>query len=261
MAQKLKSVLITGASGGIGYELSRLFAKDGYRIVMVARSMKKLKEKAISLQKEFNSDVITIGSDLSEPRSAENVYKKLKHKSVNIDVLVNNAGIGVFGHFSQTDAKSELQMMQLNMVSLTELTKLFLPDMIKRREGKILNVASTAAFQPGPKMAVYYASKAYVLSFSEAISNELNGTGVSVTALCPGPTRTAFFGKADMEKSILASKLFTMDVKKVADSGYKGLMKGRRMVVPGINNKLFYILVRLVPRNITLKMIRYLHDK
>lgn len=177
-----------------------------------------------------------------------------------MDVLVNNAGFGTYGAFAETDLGTELEMLQLNIATLTHLTKLFLEKMLAEGNGKILNVASTAAFQPGPLMAVYYASKAYVLSFSEALANELRGTGVSVTALCPGPTRTGFQRRAGMG----ASRLFdwgVMDAPTVATIGYRGLMRERPLIIPGLKNKLLGFSVRLAPRRLVPAVVRVLQSK
>ncbi len=187
-----KTALITGASSGIGYELSKLFAQDSYDLVLIARSENKLQDLAAKLQNEFGSQVKVIVQDLGINFAPKTIFSQLQEENITIDVLVNNAGFATYGLFTETDLQAELEMMQVNMVALTHLTKLFLPGMVQRRQGKILNIASTAAFQPGPLMAVYYATKAYVLSFSEAIANELIGTGVTVTVLCPGQQNQVF---------------------------------------------------------------------
>jgi len=185
-----KTALITGASGGIGYELALLCARDGFDCILVARSRDKLDELAARLESEFRVKTLVVARDLAKPTAVDEIYEEVSAASMSVDVLVNNAGFPVFGLFTQTDLRVELEMLQVNVVALTALTKLFLHSMVERRAGRILNLASTAAFEPGPLMAVYYASKAYVLSFSEALANELHGTGVTVTALAPGPTRT-----------------------------------------------------------------------
>lgn len=176
-------------------------------------------------------------------------------------MLVNNAGFATYGLFSETNRETELQMMQVNIVCLTHLTKLFLSDMLKQREGKILNIASTAAFQPGSLMAVYYATKAYVLSFSEAIANELQGTGVTVTALCPGPTESGFQKRADMEQSKLVSDQKIMDAETVAKIGYRGLMNNQTVVIPGLKNQLLAQSVRVTPRKMVTKIVRKMQEK
>ena len=251
-----KTVLITGASGGIGLELARIFSREKYRLVLVARSAEKLQE----IKKELEpSSVDILVKDLSEPLAAGQIFSELQERSVSVDILVNNAGVGSFGLFADADLASQEEMIRLNMLSLTQLTHLFLRSMIERGEGKVLNVASTAAFQPGPLMAVYYASKSYVLSFSEALANELSGTGVSVTVLCPGPTETGFQKAANMG----ASKLFKRHVrsaKEVAEAGYRGLMKNKTLVVPGLDNRFFAASVRLSPRWLTPRVVRKIQE-
>ncbi|MCP4539574.1 MAG: SDR family oxidoreductase [Chloroflexi bacterium] len=243
-----KTALVSGASGGIGYELSKLFAADGYDLVLVARSEQKLDKIAASLCKTYGVNAIVIPKDLSNPASPNEILASLEAQSTTIDVLVNNAGFGIHGPFAETDLVEELNMLQLNIVSLTHLTKLFLPGMIERGQGHILNVGSTGSFQPGPLMATYCASKAYVLNFSEAIAEELRGTGVSVTALCPGVTRTGFQARAHVENTPLI-RSGSMSAARVAEIGYKALMRGKRVVVPGLTNWLVAFSVRLTPRS------------
>lgn len=256
-----RTALITGASGGIGYELAKLFASDRYNLVLVARSEQKLNQIAQEFKDKFGISVTTIAKDLSISTSPEEIFKELQQQSIKIDVLVNNAGFATYGLFSETNLETELQMMQVNMVCLTHLTKLFLGDMLKQREGKILNIASTAAFQPGPLMAVYYATKAYVLSFSEAIANELQGTGVTVTTLCPGPTESGFQKRADMEQSKLVSDQKIMDAETVAKIGYRGLMNNQTVVIPGLKNQLLAQSVRVTPRKMVTKIVRKMQEK
>jgi short-subunit dehydrogenase len=247
--------LITGASEGIGYELAKCFARHKHHLVLVARREEKLERLATEISSAYGVRVSWIAQDLSDPDSAPNVRKRVQESGLAIDFLVNNAGVGTYGLFAETDLERELRMMQLNMVSLTALTKLFLPGMLKRRRGGILNVASTAAFQPGPLMAVYYASKAYVLSFSEALANELTGTGVSVSVLCPGPTWSGFQKSAGMD----ASKLFRSGVMKasdVAETAYREFMKGKTTIIPGFRNKILAFSVRLGPRKLLPTIVR-----
>lgn len=233
-----QTALITGASGGIGLELARVFARNGHDLVLVARNGRRLEEEEINLTREFGVAVRTIPHDLSLASAPADIRDRLHADGVEIGILVNNAGFGAFGTFKDVDWMTELEMIQVNMVALTHLTKLFLKDMVERGEGRILNVASTAAFVPGPLMAVYYASKAYVLHFSEAIAHELKGSGVSVSVLCPGPTGTGFQKRAAMEDSRLASGRKIMSARKVAERGYKGLMAGKTIIIPGLGNKL-----------------------
>ena len=249
------TALVTGASEGIGYELTRLFAENGYDVVMVARSKDRMNEIADEVENEFGISARVIKKDLSVPGSSEEVYEE----SPEIDVLVNNAGIGTCGFFHENDTVREVDTVRLNVETPTHLTRLFLEDMVERDEGRILNVSSMAAFQPGPTMAVYYATKAYLLSFSEALSNELKGTGVSVTALCPGPTETAFIQKAGEENSRI-NEGDKMSQRTVAEAGYNGLMKGKNVVVPGFKNRMLVRLTKLAPKSLVIRVVRYLQE-
>lgn len=258
-----ETVLITGASGGIGCEFARLFARKGYDLVLVSRNEEALAKLALDLGTKYKRLVKVIPKDLGNPASPREIYIQLVKEAVKVDVLVNCAGSGVSGMFSETDLKSELAMIHVNVVALTELTKLFLKDMLDRREGKILNVASTAAYQPGPLMAVYYATKAYVLSFSEALSEEVGDTGVTVTALCPGPTRTDFQSRAGLTGSKLfssSSLLRTAEPDTVAAAGYEGLMRGESVVIPGLRNAILARAVRILPRGMVAKVVRKMHE-
>ena len=192
------TAVVTGASSGIGLEIARLLAADGYDLLLVASAEKKLLEVATRFSHEFGKTVAALAVDLARPDGARSLLDEIERRGLAVEVLVNNAGFGVYGPFAGADLAHTLEMIQVNVASLTELTRGVLPGMTARQSGRILNVASTAAFQPGPLMAVYYATKAYVLSFSEALANELSGTGVTVTALCPGPTRTAFQERAGL---------------------------------------------------------------
>src|SRR2546430_925080 len=254
-----KTALITGASGGIGYEFALLFARDIFDCVLVARSGDKLDELAARLESEFRVKTLVVARDLSKPSAVDEIYEAASAASMNVDVLVNNAGFPVYGRFVDTDLYTELGMLQVNVVALTALAKLFVRGMVERRNGRILNLASTAAFVPGPLMAVYYASKAYVLSFSEALANELKGTGVTVTTLAPGPTETGFADRAGTKDARLFQG-HTMGARKVAEAGYRGLMRGRALVVPGLRNRLLAFAVRLTPRRVVVKITRRLQE-
>jgi uncharacterized protein len=256
-----KVVLITGASNGIGYELARLFAKKKYSLVLVSSDEEKLNKAAKNIKDEFDTFVKVIVKDLRKINSAKEIYKELNKETIKINILVNNAGFGLFGKFDDTNLEKEIDMIQVNNISLTQLTKLFLKDMIERKDGKILNVASTAAFQPGPLMAVYYATKSYVLSFSEALAEELKGTGVSVTTLCPGPTKTGFEKRADLEDSKLFKSIKVMESKDVARIGYEGLMKNKRVVIPGFTNNVMANAPRFVPRNFVTSAVKKVQEK
>ena len=255
-----KTALITGASGGIGYELAKLFAQDCYNLVLIARSQEKLTQVADELQGRFRILVKVIIKDLTITTAPDEIFTNLQNEGIKIHFLGNNAGFATYGLFAETDSTAEQQMIQVNVVSLTHLTKLFVTEMMKQGEGKILNVASTAAFQLGPLMAVYYATKAYVLSFSEAIANELKGTGVTVTALCPGPTESGFQKRADMEKSKLVSGKI-MDAQTVARIGYRGLMQNQTVVISGLKNQILAQSVRFAPRNLVTTIVRNLQER
>ncbi len=253
--------LITGASGGIGMELARVFASKGHSLILTARSTDKLEALKEELEKKYSIRAEVITKDLSRPGAPKELYLEILAKKLEVSILVNNAGFGIYGHFSETDLSSELEMLQLNIVSLTELTKLFLGPMKLRKSGKILNLASTAAFQPGPVMACYYASKSYVLSFSEAIDNELKGSGVSVSTLCPGPTESDFQVRADINMNISLFKASgIMSAVSVAKAGYEGLMKGKRVIVPGLINKITPLGMRFLPRVLVTALVRRLQD-
>jgi uncharacterized protein len=255
-----KTALITGASGGIGYELALLLARDRYDCILVARSRDKLSALATRLEADFGVTTLVLAKDLSKPSAVDEIYEEVTAAGMKVDVLVNNAGFPVFGLFSETELETELEMLQVNVVALTQLTKLFLKGMVERRYGRILNLASTAAFEPGPLMAVYYASKAYVLSFSEALANELRGTGVTVTALCPGPTRTGFQKRGVMEDSRLVQGRIA-DAESVALAGYKGLIAGKTIVIPGLSNKLIPWVVRVSPRGVVTRVVRRMQER
>ncbi len=255
-----KTALITGGSSGIGLELAHLFARDGYRLVLVARNRTALRELATELQSRYNAEIWISPKDLAHPASPLELYQELQESGVVLDVLVNNAGFGTEGAFLQTDWNVEAEMLQVNIVALTQLTKLFLPQ-IRAREGKLMNVASTAAFLPGPYMAVYYASKAYVLHFTEALAEELSDTKATVTCLCPGPVKTGFQNRAGIADSALLHGPLLVDVREVARIGYEGMKQGKRVVIPGWKNRLVVESLRLSPRSVTPKVVRKLHEK
>jgi len=246
------TALITGATSGIGRGLAERFAQDGYELAVVARNETRLTNLRRDLESTYGVPVSDCPQDLAEPSAVETLLHHLTIKNVDVDVLVNNAGFGTYGPFVETGLTAQLEMIQVHVQALTELTHRLLPSMIDRGQGRILNVASTAAFQPGPSMAVYFATKAYVLSLSEALHAELRPHGVSVTALCPGPTSTPFLERASMERSGLTHRQLVMDVDPVVDAGYRGLMNGKRVVVPGWKNKLGAFLARRAPQRLVL---------
>lgn len=251
-----KTALITGASGGLGAEFARIHAFNGGDLVLIARNQAKLDELKVELEKQYGVSIYVIAKDLSEQSAPKEVFEELQAKKIRIDYLINNAGFGDFGLFAECSWERQLEMINLNVIALTYLTRLFLPGMVQQKSGKILNVASTAAFQPGPTMSVYFASKAFVLSFSEAIANELQGTGITVTALCPGATETGFKNAADLGKSNLFKGGGIANASDVAKFGYKAMMKGKRVVVHGFMNRLMAQSVRFVPRNIVTAIAR-----
>ena len=254
------TALVTGASGGIGADLARLFAEDGHDLVLVARSRDKLARISEELSGKHSISARVIVRDLARPESPQEIYDELQSADVQIDALINNAGFGSYGLFAETDLRRELELLQVNVVALTHLTKLFLPAMLARKRGYVMNVASTASFQPGPLMAVYYASKAYVLNFSEALSNETAGTNVFVSALCPGPTDTNFVAAAGMERSKLFDRAL-MDSRTVAEIGYRGLLAGRRVVIPGLKNALMARTVGFFPRGLVMNVVRGIQER
>jgi uncharacterized protein len=261
MNDRAQTALVTGASGGIGHELATLFARDRYNLVLVARSGGKLVQFADELERQFGISARTMPLDLSLPEAPKELFDDLQHNGINVDILVNNAGYGVFGEFAKVPLAESLGQIQLNITALTHLTKLFVGPMLERRRGKIMNVASTAAFQAGPLMAVYYATKAYVLSFSEGLENELRGTGVTVTCFCPGATDTSFQKRANMENSRLFKQLGPMDTKTVARDGYRALMRGRTVAISGFRNWLVAESVRFAPRKTVTAISRWVQEK
>jgi short-subunit dehydrogenase len=252
-----ETVLITGASGGLGEAFARIFAARGDALVLTARSADRLAKVAGALGAGVRVETLPV--DLSAPAGPRELLAALEARSIAVDVLVNNAGFGTFGPFAESDLDQELAQIQLNVAALTHLTQALLAGMLRRGRGRILNVASTAAFQPGPMMAVYYATKAYVLSFSEALSNELKGRGVTVTCLCPGPTRTGFMARAKMgDPEVLARSRVMMDPEAVARKGVEGLMRGRRLVIPGFLNRMLAHSTRLGSRGLSARVVRRL---
>jgi uncharacterized protein len=251
-----ETVLITGASSGIGMELARLFAADKSHLVLLARSQDKLEALAQELRRN-DVQVLVLPKDLTRSSAPQEIFDHLTSQGVRVDIVVNNAGFGALGSVANLPIERQLDMIQVNVTALTNLTRLFLPGMIERGRGGVLNVGSTAGFQPGPNMAVYYATKAYVLSFTEALAEELVGSGVKAVCLAPGPTATRFGANSGMEKSIIF-KLGQMDARTVAETGYRGFRRGRVIVVPGWKNKLGAFAVRLGPRFVVRRLVKRL---
>ena len=256
-----KTALITGSTSDIGYELAYIHAKQGGNLVLVARSKDKLEKIKNDLENNYKIKVYIIEKDLSLKDSAQDVYDELVKNKITIDYLINNAGFGDYGFFNESDWGKLERMINLNITALTQLTKLFLFDMIKRRDGKIMNVASTAAFQSGPTMAVYYATKAYVLSFSEAINNEVKNSEVTVTTLCPGATQSGFQEAASLQESRLVKGRKLPTSKEVAEYGYNAMLKGKSVFIHGILNYLLANSVRFFPRSAVVKITRFIQDK
>lgn len=256
-----KTALITGASSGIGLELARIHASKGGNLVLVARSKDKLEKLKNELEQQYGSMVLVIPKDLSNPAAPQEVYDQLQKENVKVDYLFNNAGFGDYGFFHETSWEKEAQMIDLNVRTLTHFTKLFVKDMVHNKSGKIMNVASTASFQPGPLMSVYYATKHYVLAFSEGIANELKGTGVTVTALCPGPTASGFQDAAAMNESKLVKGVKMPTAREVAEYGYRSLAKGRVVAIHGFMNRIMAESSRFMPRSIVRNVVRKVQEK
>ena len=266
----MKRVLITGASSGIGYELAKIYAENGHDLIIVARNRDKLGilQKEIFEEISKNIKVTVVENDLSQENAAERLYNHIKSSNLKIDTLVNNAGAGIYGRFSEFDEETMKRndaMINLNIKTVVELTRLFLNDMLKDGNGGILNVSSIAAFMPGPLMSTYYASKAFVQSFTEAVReevrNDVRGKNIRISALCPGPTDTGFEKSSNLEESSLFERLKVMTAKKVAEIGYKEFQKGKAVIIPGIFNRIAVFGIRFLSRKFVVKMARKLQEK
>jgi short-subunit dehydrogenase len=253
--QDRETVLITGASSGIGLELAKCFAAEGSSLVLVARNTAALEELAAELRKENSIEVMVLTADLALPGTPKKVLSELQGRGVQVDVLVNNAGFGAHGHFSELPLQLQLEIIQVNVTALTDLTGLFLPGMLERKRGGVLNVASVAGFVPGPGLAIYYATKAFVVSLTEALAEELAGTPIKVMALCPGPTKTNFGNVAGF-KSARRIQMGSMSAKEVAFEGHRAFRHGRTMVISGWRNRILVFLMRFVPRVWLRKIVR-----
>jgi short-subunit dehydrogenase len=252
--------LVTGASSGIGYELAKLFARDGKNTVVVARSRDKLEELKANLEKEHGTKVRILVKDLSDAEAPQEILSELQREGIDVDVLVNNAGFCVYGPFCETDLQQELEMLQVNVISVIHLTKLFLKRMVEGKSGYILNVASLCAFAPVPLESVYCSGKAGVLHFSEALANELKGSGVSVTCLCPGLAKTLFHKRARMEDARVTKRKM-MDAATVAQVGLSDLKKGKVISVPGLQYRLWPLVTRVAPRSLVTRIMRAQHER
>lgn len=262
ISEKKRGVcLITGAASGLGFELAMLLAKDGYDLILVDINVEKLQESQEEISALYSSEIQLIYKDLSEQNVAAEIFEAIDGKEIN--VLINNAGFGIYGSFNDTAWERDLAMLNLHVITTTHLTKLILKGMVARGGGKIMNMSSLAAFQPGPLMSLYYASKAYILSFSEAIANELKGTGVTVTALCPGQTKTCFQDVVSNGAKASENKIkFNVACpKEVAEYGYDAMKRGKVVAVPGNFNKFLSKLPRFVPRRTATAIIRKIQEK
>jgi uncharacterized protein len=255
------TALVTGSSAGIGREIARVLAAQGFDLILVARRAEELKTLGSELASAHGATSHVIPIDLADPTAPSRLVAEVAARGIELDVLVNNAGFGDVGPFAAADLLKLLAMVQVNVTAVTELTGLFLPGMLKRGKGRILNVGSTAGFQPGPLMAVYYATKAYVNSLSQAIANEVAGTGVTVTVLCPGPTESEFAAVSGMANTRLFTAGKVMPVRPVAEAGVRGLLRGQPLVIPGLRNKLLVFGNRLVPRSWVIRLVRWLQEK
>lgn len=251
------AALVTGASGGIGKALALECAADGHDVVLVARNAAELRELASLIESRHRVRATTIPADLASPETSPAILEQLRSLGINVDILINNAGFGALGPFLSVDQGTHLRMIEVNITAPTALTRMLIPAMVQRKHGYVMNVSSTAAFQPGPWMSVYYASKAYLLHFTEALADELRGTGVTVTALCPGPTRTEFQEAAGMgDPKALRRPLMEADT--VARIGYRGMKCGKRIVVPGLANRLAAQAYRFAPRRLLTSVTRWI---
>ncbi|MDD2681059.1 MAG: SDR family oxidoreductase [Patescibacteria group bacterium] len=253
--------IITGASSGIGLELAWILASNNHNLLIIARHEDKLNELAKAIQIKHQVTVDYLVKDLSKPESTQEIFKYCQEKQLFVDILINNAGFGDFCEFSDSNRQRQLDMINVNISSLVSLTHLFLKDMINNNEGKIMNIASAAAFQPGPLMSVYYATKAFVLHFSEAIANELKDKNITLTTICPGPTASNFKQSANLNNSRLMKKRNLPSSRSVAEFSYQAMIKGRVIAIPGFSNWLLSKLVNIIPRPLVVKMVRKIQEK
>jgi uncharacterized protein len=258
---RTETVLITGAASGIGLALAKEFAKHGHNLVLTSRVRSELREVAGELTSKYNVEVGTIAADLQDPNGPEQLFDAIRREAVLIDILVNNAGLGFRGRFWEIPIENQMNIIRVNIEAVVRTAHLFLPQMIRRNHGRIMNTASIAGFEPGPLLAVYHASKAFVLSFTEALATELERTEISVTALCPGPTDTDFFPKAGMVETKAFQKAHVMAPQEVAELGYKGLMRGDRTVVTGGSNKALVFARRFMTEGAQAKMNKKFYEK
>jgi len=255
-----ETALITGSSGGIGYELAKIHAMNGDNLVLIALDKIRLDEIKKDIEEKFKVKVYTIEKDLTSAGAVSEVYDDVRQQMISVDYLINNAGFGDFGHFAESDWNKQERMINLNITALAHLTRLFLPEMIKKERGRILNIASTASFQPGPTMSVYFATKAFVLSFSEAVGNEVRDKGITVTALCPGSTETGFHAVVMGDSNLLKERKKSSP-EEVAAFGYRSMMQGKAVAIHGFKNKVMASLVRFFPRALVVNVTRRIQEK
>jgi short-subunit dehydrogenase len=258
---RTETALITGAASGIGLALAREFAKNGHNLILTSRVQSELRDVAGELTSKYNVEVGTIAADLQDPDGPEILYEAIRREAVLVDILVNNAGLGFRGRFWEIPLEDEMNIIRVNIEAVVRMTHLFLPQMLRRNQGRIMNTASIAGFEPGPLLAVYHASKAFVLSFTEALATELEDTDITVTALCPGPTDTDFFPKAGMVETKAFQKAHVMAPQEVAELGYKALMRGDRTVVAGGANKALVFARRFMTEGAQAKMNKKFYEK
>ena len=254
MNKSIIYTIITGGTEGIGLELAKLFAQDKHNLIIVARNKTKLEVIKTEFEEKYEISVEIMQVDLSGDKACEKIIRIVEEKNLIVDNLINNAGIGSFGFFNESEEGFEEKLININIIALTNLTKYFLKKMIERKNGGILNVASTAAFIGGPKMSMYYSSKAYVLSLTEAIHDEVKNLGIRVSCLCPGPVKTSFQEKSGIKKSVKAKK-YLMDANRVAEEAYLGFIKGKAIIIPGYKNKVLILGSKLISRALSRKII------
>lgn len=254
------TALVTGASSGIGLELVKVLALNGHDVVLTARSGDPLEALAGLVEGKFAVKATVIPLDLARPGAPDELFRAVSEMGIDVDILVNNAGFGLGGAFADTDINREIEMIELNVSALTHLAKLFLGPMLSRRSGRIMNVASTAGFQPGPLMSVYYASKAYVISFSEAIAEELRDTGITVTTFCPGPTATNFANVAGLNNSRLFKAGGVASAADVSEFAYRAMMAGKRIAIPGFKNNMIAQANRIAPRSLVTRLAKLVQE-
>src|SRR4051812_8498508 len=258
---RTETVLITGAASGIGLALAHEFARNGHNLVLTSRVRSELRDVAGELTSKYNVEVGTIAADLESPDGPEMLFDAIRREAVLIDILVNNAGLGFRGRFWEIPIEDQTKIIRVNIEAVVRMTHLFLPQMIRRNQGRIMNTASVVGFEPGPLLAVYHASKAFVLSFTEALATELEDTKITVTALCPGPTDTDFFPKAGMIETKAFQKAHVMAPQEVAKMGYKALMRGDRTVVAGASNKALTFARRFMTEGAQAKMNKKFYER